>query len=73
VLAWRLALGTQPDKERLLGLIAFLEAQAAHFAEMKEDKPAAKNANPDENDPELLALASLCQALWSSNAFLYVD
>jgi hypothetical protein len=58
--AWRLALGTQPDDRRLAELVAFVEGQAAHFAEMKE------------KNPELL-VASLCQALWSSNAFLYVD
>ena len=72
LLAWRLALGTTPSDSRLAELVEFLEAQAAHFDDMDLPKPA-KDAPADENDPQLLALASLCQALWSSNAFLYVD
>lgn len=71
-LAWRLALGSSPDEARRAELVTFLDEQVAHFEEMKLPKPA-KGAPADENDPELLALASLCQALWSSNAFLYVD
>ncbi len=68
-LAWRLALGTRPGDERLAELIEFLEQQASHFEEMKTETPQAKDAL----DPDLMALASLCQALWSSNAFLYVE
>jgi hypothetical protein len=68
LLAWRLALGTSPDHQRLAELAKFLKEQTSHFEEMKTDKQAK-----EPSDPELLALASLCQALWSSNAFLYID
>ncbi|HEX2475029.1 MAG TPA: DUF1553 domain-containing protein, partial [Lacipirellulaceae bacterium] len=72
LLAWRLALGTRPSEERLSELVAFLEEQASHFEEMKTEKPKSKDGK-DAVEPELMALASLCQALWSSNTFLYID
>lgn len=71
-LAWRLALGTCLNDARRTELVAFLGEQAKHFEEMKLPQPA-KGSPADDNDPELLALASLCQALCSSNAFLYVE
>jgi mono/diheme cytochrome c family protein len=86
-LAWRLAMGTTPEQETLTGLVAFLDQQSEHFRAVSKDQPAAKegpkNKGKDKDkdkksdskpkDPQLLALANLCQALWSSNQFLYVE
>jgi hypothetical protein len=64
-LAWKLALAHEPTDEALQATIAFLAEQELEFAENKNDKSPA--------DPARAALANLCQALFSSNAFLYVD
>lgn len=85
--AWRLALGTTPDPQTLSGLVQFLTEQTSHFASMADKLPKAqveapkgKNKKGDAKqdagkpkEPQLLALANLCQGLWSSNAFLYVE
>ena len=36
-------------------------------------KGAAANQPPAQPDPQLEALASLCQVLYSSNRFLYIE
>ncbi len=46
-------------------LLQFLKEQTERFAQMDEKRSAADNS--------LLALSSACQAMLSSNAFLYVD
>jgi hypothetical protein len=48
--------------------VAFLTGQAAVVAAQAPADPKATRP-----DPALLALANLCQALVSSNGFLYVD
>ena len=60
-LAWRLVLGRAPTDSESRDGLRFLEEQSAA---VRAESPA---------DPELAALAHLCQALVSSNAFLYVD
>jgi len=67
-LAWQLAFSRSPtDAEQQSGL-AFLQAQMAELTSFKPSDPKAK-----QPDPARLALANLCQALVSSNAFLYVE
>jgi hypothetical protein len=74
--AWLLALAREPEKQELADALAFLESQTATFAAAQ--KPAAKvpPAKPPAVKPPSAperALANLCQALLSSNEFLYVD
>lgn len=59
--AWRLALAEEPSREQLDSALAFVSAQRADFAASKEKDPARR------------ALATFCQVLFGSNAFLYVD
>ena len=60
-LAWESALGQAPDTGELSRARAFVKKQAAVFEAQKEKQPG------------LAALANFCQALLSSNAFIYVD
>jgi hypothetical protein len=62
-LAWRLVLGRMPDASEVGGGLQFLQAQT----------DAVRASSPDDLNPDVAALAHLCQALVSSNAFLYVD
>jgi hypothetical protein len=75
-LAWRLALGVEPDAGEVASAVSFLAEQredfAAAMATAKEDQGAKKPKEP-ASPPDRRALASFCQALLSSNAFLYVD
>jgi hypothetical protein len=61
---FRLALCQEPNDAELQAAVSLVAAQEREFAQQTPDKlpPAATRA-----------LASLCQALFSSNAFLYVD
>jgi len=63
--AWELALGVPPTAGQLKDALAFLRDQRRQLA--------ARNTGKQKFDPDRLALASLCQALVSSNGFLYVD
>ena len=71
-LAWQLAFGSEPGREEQSDLAKFLANQTEHFKSMQpaDEKPAKAKTHPD---PQLRALATLCQALWSANGFLYVD
>ena len=74
--AWTLALGTPPDSDEWKAGVTLLVAQREHFQQAAET--AAANAKPADKPvvsatPELQALSLLCQALFSSNRFLYVD
>ncbi len=66
--AWALAFGLVPSSEQLAAATAFLADQTQQIAaripadQVAKEPPAAQQA-----------LASLCQALLSANAFLYVD
>ncbi|WP_406693919.1 PSD1 and planctomycete cytochrome C domain-containing protein [Singulisphaera sp. Ch08] len=70
-LAWRLALALDPDPEAVESAVRFLASQQEDFAATREAKPASKSS-PKVN-PAHQALATFCQALFGSNAFLYVD
>lgn len=67
--AWRLALGASPTPLEVDRAVRFLGEQKSRFA--ARAPAAGKSDSPD--DPPRLALATFCQFLISSNAFLYVD
>ncbi|MBX6311890.1 MAG: PSD1 domain-containing protein [Isosphaeraceae bacterium] len=68
-LAWRLALAADPSPEQVTAALEFIEQQRADFAAAAhEGKMDAEVPSPSRR-----ALASFCQALLGSNAFLYVD
>jgi hypothetical protein len=67
-LAWQLAFGRDPSDAELQQGTTFLSEQTTALASFTPSDPKA--AKPD---PSRLALANLCQALVSSNAFLYVE
>jgi hypothetical protein len=60
--AWRLAYGSEPSASEAREALTFLAEQAAGF-----------QSNHKGEDARQLALACFCQALLSSNRFLYVD
>ena len=66
-LAWRLAFGRPPLAREVRAGVKFLNAQA-NAVRAASGKP--ETGTPD---PATSSLAHLCQALLSSNAFLYVD
>lgn len=68
--AWRLAYGGEAGEADRAAALAFLRDEAEIFG--KQASPEAKSKSPPP-DPARRALASFCQALLSSNAFLYVD
>jgi hypothetical protein len=75
-LAWQLAYARRPSEEELASARSFLETQQQLCAALPEDKTAKKTSSDEgtiENNAPLEALAVLCQALLSSNEFLYVD
>ena len=63
--AWSLAYGAAPSREELASSIGFVEAQAKDLR--------AGNSKKTEAVSEKEALRVFCQALLSSNRFLYVD
>jgi hypothetical protein len=64
-LAWRLAFATVPSEDQVAAATEFLQQQEKLF----RDSPT----KPKESTAEALALASFCQALVSSNRFLYIE
>jgi mono/diheme cytochrome c family protein len=64
-LAWRLAYGRPADQAQVSGALAYLAGQTALFRAKKSVRPGA--------GPEEQAMATFCQALLSSNPFLYVE
>lgn len=60
--AWKLAYGTDASEADLLAATMLIKAQEEHFKKVKST-----------TDPATRALAVYCQALLSSNRFLYVD
>jgi hypothetical protein len=82
--AWKLAYLREPREKELAGALAFLQASTDAFRKQPATAPAAaptltkKGAKPAAPpakplSPEERALAALCQALLSSNRFLYVE
>ena len=66
--AWRLAFCRTPDESEIASATAFLDDQTTLFLE----RSGGDNAD-DAPTPQQRALSSLCQMLFSSNEFLYVD
>lgn len=78
--AWWLAFGVQPDQNELTAGIALLLSERQHFQRVTDAVAAATPPTDKPNEkpagvasPQQQALALLCQALFSSNRFLYVD
>jgi len=76
--AWTLAFGTAPNGTELGAGVSHLVTQRQHFQQVADAiaasaKPSDKDKPVVANSPELQALTLLCQALFSSNRFLYVD
>ncbi len=80
--AWQLAFGRPPTAKEMLGAQEFIERQTARMKEIqtatpdsKPKKTEATGALPPQEPtgPTAQALTSLCQALLSSNEFLYID
>ncbi len=67
-LAWRIAFGSEPAAAQVNAAVAFMNEQKTEFASKATAEKLAKAP-----DPERQALASFCQALMGSNAFLYID
>jgi mono/diheme cytochrome c family protein len=73
--AWRLALAREPAPADIRAAVEFLSVQTAFFREhAPAPVPVAKGKTPPPApDPREHALACYCQALLTSNPFLYVD
>ena len=74
--AWKIVLNKDPSSEELQSSIHFLAGQSKALSESATDTPkmpAAIRPILIPKDPADRALATLCQALMSSNAFLYID
>jgi hypothetical protein len=72
--AWWIALGHGPTAEQKADAVAFLAEQKADLAGRPKPPPSSKGSpGPAAPDPDRAALATLGQALFGSNAFLYVD
>ena len=69
--AWRLLYGTAPSDTELRAALSFLAEQAETLRVRAAQTPPKKDVPP--TDPQLQALASLCQTLLSTNRFLYVE
>jgi len=71
--AWLLAFGRTADDASVVNAVAFLEAQRQNFAPAADAAAKSDAAKPPALTPGQQALALLCQALMSSNQFLYVE
>ena len=67
--AWQLAYSRPPEEEELQEATIFLDELTEHY--QAADKTA--EAEKDQPDASQRALTGFCQALLSSNRFLYVD
>lgn len=80
--AWRLVYGCSPTTAESAAAVTFLRDQTEAFRQMPpppppksaaKDKAKLKDKGPAPPPPEVRALAVFCQALLSSNRFLYID
>ncbi len=72
--AWMLCYGAEPSAVEVEEAAAFLVKQAAYFkAHPLKLPPPAKGKEAPPAEPEMQALATFCQALMTSNRFLYAD
>ncbi len=76
-LLWRLLFSTTPTEAELQRSLVYLAEQTetirARTTRTAEARKDDKKPAPAPADPQLLAMASLCQALLGSNRFLYVE
>lgn len=75
-LAWERTFGAPPVDQEIQDAKAYVEAQLEHFQKSPMPKPNPKKKTAETEvyvTPQEEALASFCQALIGSNAFLYVD
>jgi len=70
-LAWRILFSRGPQENEISRSLAHLAEQAESIRAFHAKQPPVKDAPPA--DPALDALASVCQVLFSSNRFLYVE
>jgi hypothetical protein len=73
--AWRLAFAREPAEAEINDAVAMLAQQTEHF---RASAATAAQQTPTKDagarpDPQHQALAVLCQAILSTNEFLYVD
>ena len=81
VRAWKILYGNTPQEADLLRSLAYVAEQTESIRVYQGTLPPPKappstkdaSAPPPEPDPQLEALASLCQVLYSSNRFLYIE
>jgi hypothetical protein len=72
--AWKLAFGSTPSPEDVQHSEEFLAKQTAYFQDHPVKVPApAKGKEAPPSDPPMRALTTFCQALLTSNQFLYID
>ncbi len=71
VKAWRILYGRDPQENDILRSLAYLAEQTEAVRSYHHGIQHAKDAPPP--DPQLDALASLCQIFYSSNRFLYIE
>jgi hypothetical protein len=69
--AWKLLYHTAPTDSELQQCETYLAEQTANLAEYHQKNPPPKDTPP--RNAELEAMASLCQILYSSNRFLYIE
>jgi hypothetical protein len=66
VRAWKLAYCREPSQQELVLAVGFLSGQIAWLQSSPESVPEGRTAHRQ-------AMTSFCQALLSSNEFLYVE
>ncbi len=77
--AWQLVYCRTAREQELDEAVELLKQLVEHFEELLADKEKAGDNSGDlaepvtSSDPQIEALATLCQALLSSSEFLYVD
>ncbi|HEY3901435.1 MAG TPA: PSD1 and planctomycete cytochrome C domain-containing protein [Chthoniobacter sp.] len=69
--AWRILYGRTPQTTDMLRSLAYLAEQTEAIRSYDQKTPPAKDTPTP--DPQLEALASLCQVFFSSNRFLYIE
>jgi hypothetical protein len=72
--AWRILFGREPKEQDVASSLAYLAEQSESIRAYQAKQPPPKDAAAaPAPDPALDALGSLCQVLFSSNRFLYVE
>lgn len=69
--AWKLLFGKEPSDAETRDMLLFLAEQSETLRARATAKPLKKGETAP--DPQLQALASLCQTLLSTNRFLYIE